>query len=325
MAFYGRRYRRYRRYKRFYRRYGRYGRRSYARRYVNGSSRSSIRLKVPCTGSYTWTQAANTQGTNTTRFSPFVDSSSTISPLNSGLYRAYANLYDEVKCIGMKLKLSVSSAVGGSDIPSLQIYTAFDRRFGIGEAVPTFSQLKEYSTYMVATAVNNSVAKLERSLYASDLLEKAQWHDSSLGLAGGVYSDLAYNAAGDNPNFFAPAAFISMCIPDKTTQTSVTGTVDIMYYFSFRNPKYGGSSVGAKVSVEAVDPIERRGLDDDDGGMDVDDISDVEPADPEHVPTQLDVAPVRAAAAPRRRRHAIPPLQAGPLAADAARRGGKNV
>lgn len=253
MAYYRRRYRRYRP-----RRYVRRWFRRRFRRFVNGSSRSMIRLKVPCTGSFTWTQAADTQGTTVTRFSPFVPSSSVISPLHTGLYRAYCNLYDEVKCIGMKLKLSVSSAVGGSDIPSLQIYTAFDRRFGVGDDVPTFAQLKEYSTYMVATAVNNSVAKLERSCYASDLLEKAQWHDCSLDLSAGTYSDKAYTAAGANPNFFCPAAFIAMAIPDKTNEIAVTGTVDIMYYFAFRNPKYGGTSSNSKFETTVLD---RRSVD----------------------------------------------------------------
>ena len=230
------------RYRRYYRRY----RRRYARKFVNGSSRSTVRLKVPVTTVGSWIQAANSQGTGVSSICPFDPSTSWVSPLTSGLYRTYCSLYDEVKCIGMKVRINISSQVGGSDIPSLQIYTAFDRRHGYQEAAPSFEDLKAFSTSMVATAVNNSVAKIERSIYASDLLENAQWHDCTLTKTGEdpnfVYSDGAYVAAGANPNFFVPSMFACMCVPNKTETVTVNGTVDIMYYFAFRNPKYGASS-----------------------------------------------------------------------------------
>lgn len=245
-----------------------------------------IRLKVPISYTVTWTQAADADGASPHALNAWKASSGSGSALSSPLYRSYANLYDEVKCIGMKVKLSVSSAVGGTDIPSLQIYTAFDRRRGISEAAPSFADMKIYSTYMVATAVNNSVAKLERSIYASDLLEKAQWHDCTLSLSGGTYNDKAYVAAGDNPNFFSPSCFIAMAIPGKTTETTVTGNIDVMYYFAFRNPKYGGSSVNSKFETSVLD---RANLDRGDGDVDDEEMVDAPPpaataaADPEPV------------------------------------------
>ena len=117
---------------------------------MNGSSRSTVRLKVPVTTVGSWIQAANSQGTGVSSICPFDPSTSWVSPLTSGLYRTYCSLYDEVKCIGMKVRINISSQVGGSDIPSLQIYTAFDRRRGFNEANPSFEQLKTYSTSMVS-------------------------------------------------------------------------------------------------------------------------------------------------------------------------------
>lgn len=225
-------------------------------------------MKVPVHFNLTFTQQANTQGTNVASICPLDSSSSVASAFTNGLYRTYCDLYDEVKVIGMKVNVNVSSQVGGSDIPSLQIYTAFDRRHGNGEASPTFASLKTFSTFAVATAVNNSVAKLQRSLYASDLLEKAQWHDSSLSLAGGVYSDDAYVAAGANPNFFIPSMFCSMAIPNVTVQQSVNANFDVTYYFAFRNPKYGASAGNSRLDVENLSyPASRHVPDDDEGDM----------------------------------------------------------
>lgn len=153
----------------------------------------------------------------------------------------------------MRVKFNVISAVGGADIPSLKIYTAFDRRFGNTEPAPSAADMQTYSTYSCAQAVNNSVAKLKRSCYASDLLENAQWHDSDLTEAAGVYTDTAYVAAGRNPNFFTPALFITCQVPTQTQQVTINYTAEITYYFSYRNPKYGGTAGSSKLETETLD------------------------------------------------------------------------
>lgn len=267
-----------RRYPQRYRRYFRkYYRRYRSRRFVNGSSRSSVRLKVPVMATFNLTRAANTHGTSFARFCPFAaygGGYSSQSALGSELYRIYCDLYDEVKCIGMKVKVNVCNQIGGTDIPSLEIYTALDRRYGNGEPNVTFDNVRKFSTFSMATAVNNSVAKIERSCYASDLMEKAQWHDCSLTVtkdAQGVVtaaSDPAYVAAGNNPNFFVPCFFLGFDVPTTTTSTTINFTTEVNYYFSFRNPKFGGSSSSAaKVSVDRLDGPILPSLDDD-GDMD---------------------------------------------------------
>lgn len=277
------------RYRRYYRRY----RRTYARKFVNGSSKSGVRLKVPISCTLSFTQSANTQGSTTSFVTPFFSSTASTSvadtsdavrsAIRSPLYRTYCGLYEEVKCIGMKIRLNVSSQVGGTDIPSLQIVTAFDRRASYPEmaTLPTWAELKNYATYMMSTAVNNSVAKLERSIYASDLMERAQWHDCSLATdTYGAIIDEAYQQAGNNPNFFCPAFFVNMAVPGVTTQKTITTTCDIMYYFAFRNPKYGASAGSAKFTSSSVAPIIEPDIDmvpplpDDD---DVDELMDTQP------------------------------------------------
>ena len=99
MAFYGRRFRRYRRYKRFYRRYGRYGRRSYARRYVNGSSRSSVRIKTSVESNLTMSSGTSAGPGAVKEISPYLNSAADdqtkCSALRSPLYRTYCSLYEE--------------------------------------------------------------------------------------------------------------------------------------------------------------------------------------------------------------------------------------
>lgn len=277
---------------RYYRRYRRYRPRRYVRRwfrrrirrFVNGSTRSTIRVKVPLHFNLGFTQQAASVGTAVARVCPMDNSQSYASVFNSGLYRTYCHLYDEVKIIGMKCNINVSSQVGGNDIPSLQIFTAFDRRYGFGEASPTFANLQTYSTFNVATAVNNSVAKLQRSLYASDLLEKAQWHDCTLAdpnlpvgnpdkSADAFYHDKAWEAAAANPNFFSPALNIAMAVPNVQVQTTVNANLDVTYYFAFRNPKYGAAAgANQRLEVENLDyrapPPAGGGNADDDGDLD---------------------------------------------------------
>lgn len=275
--FSGRRYRRYRRYRRFYRRF----RRGYARRYVNASSRSSVRMKTTIDAQFNCTAGYGASGTGALvdYSSPLAGTGFAMSLANSPLFRTYCNLYEEMKIVGCKINLAIVSAVGGSDIPSLQIYTCWDRKFGQGEAAPNINDIKNSATYNVATALNNNVAKLSRSIYASDLMEKATWFDSTLDTAANGYQTLAWVAAGLNPNMFHPSFAFAFVCPSKGATTAVSVSVSVTYYCAFRNPRYGGSGGSAKLID--LGGVVRASPDDDDGDMDADDAAAVLPLDDE--------------------------------------------
>ena len=211
------------------------------RRFVNGSSKSTIRVKIPITATFTLS-TSSAGAVKAIPISPFISSGNIASALGSPLYRLYTQLYDEVKCIGGRIVIAIGTPVGTVTVPSLTIITAWDRRFCTnvnGVTPPSFAELENYSSQRKAVAVNNSIAKLVRSCYASDLMEKAQWHDATLaqGTSPGIYQDAAYIAAGNNPNFFAPAMWLGASISNDTAQ-SITFQCDITWYFAFRNPKY---------------------------------------------------------------------------------------
>lgn len=245
----------YRRYRRRFSRRRRYGRRrfrrSYARRYVNASSRSSIRMKCVVTGSGNLKSGyGDTLSTTPFRIVPLAASAATnpVPLVASPLFAAYQNLYEEMKLIGMKIQVSVTDQIGGSTLPSLQIYTAWDRRRGSTEADFTPTEIKNAATSNVATALNNNVAKLSRSVYASDLIEKAQWFDSSR-VSAGDSTIAAWNIAGANPNMFAPAFYMVFGSPSLSQQSEVASvkfSVSVTYYVAFRNPRYGGSGGSSK-------------------------------------------------------------------------------
>lgn len=245
-SYYRRRYRS--SYRRRPRRYVRRWFKRRMRRFVNGSSKSTVRVKVPVSKSFTAQGVSSNGNVWPGRFHPYVQNTSTnLSALDSPLYRQYCALYDEVKCIGAKFVISIGTPIGTSTVPSLQVVTAWDRRSGRNEAAPSFANLLNYGTVRSATAVNNSIAKLVRSCYSSDLLERAQWKDSDLVVgADQLYTDAAWNAAGDNPNFFCPQMIIGFLQGNSTAAQTISFSIDAKFYFAFRNPKYGGSDSAAK-------------------------------------------------------------------------------
>lgn len=253
MAYYRRR--RFLRRRRYGRRYRRY-RRSYARRYVNGSSRSSIRCKCVVTGQSTLHSGhGDTLGADVFRIIPLSlkQATNAVPLVSSPLFQAYQALYEEMKIIGMKVQVSVTDQVGGSTLPSLQIYTSWDRRVGYGEPDQTPAMVKNASSNNVATALNNNVAKLSRSIYASDLIEKAQWIDSSSAAAGG--DNQAWVAAALNPNFFHPAFYMCFGSPSLNAGSEVAAvhfSVSVTYYVAFRNPRYGGASSSKELPVKGA-------------------------------------------------------------------------
>lgn len=248
MAYYRRR--------RYFRRRRRYGRRrfrrSYARRYVNASSRSSIRMKCVVTGSGTLKSGyGETLSDSAFRIIPLAAAISATNPVPvtaSPLFSAYRNLYEEMKLIGMKVAISVTDQIGGSTLPSLQIYTAWDRRHGSTEADFTPAEIKDSASSNVATALNNNVAKLSRSIYASDLIEKAQWFDSSP-VGASDASVASWVSATANPNMFSPAFYMVFGSPSLNAGSEVASvhfSISVTYYVAFRNPRYGGSGGSTK-------------------------------------------------------------------------------
>lgn len=226
-----------------------------------------MKTAVSSTFNATAGYGSDNQGAVVVYFQPLNGSTDALSAANSPLYRTYCSLYEECKVIGCKVDLAIVSAVGGADIPSLQIYTAWDRKHGYGEAALTADQIKNASTYNVATALNNNVAKLTRSIYASDLIEKATWFDATLD-SGNNNRSKAWTAAAENPNMFCPSFFTFLNCPSLGATKTVSVSMSVTYYFSFRNPRFGG---GANAKLTDLGERVMSSGDGGDGDGDMDD------------------------------------------------------
>ena len=294
MPVYSYRYRR--RYGRRYSRYRRYGAYSRYRRRRSGtsstaSSRSRIRVRVPVQQIVSMTIPANSTDSNVLTSTPYYHAPS-VAPLcvcgatASPLYRAYTSLYDQVKCDGVVTAVSVVSPIGastGAAAQALQVVLAYDRAGTYYEASNAGQQLTvgslfNFSSSVSRSAINNSVAKMARSCWASDIQERTQFHDCTVGVAGNVYYDRDYNNAEQKVGYFSPLTLVGLRVPTvaPTTGVSVTVLLEQTYYFTFRNPKFGGDPAAtASLSTKTIDaPVAVQAAAaamDDDGGLDDED------------------------------------------------------
>ena len=300
-----------RRYGRRYSRYRRYGAYSRYRRRRSGtsstaSSRGRIRVRVPVQQVVTLTVPVNSIDSNVLTSSPFYRNSTT-SPLavaaavNMPLYAAYGNLYDQVKCDGVVTTLSVVSPIGAAAGPlsALQVIVAYDRQGTKNEVTNaqdlpsaiTVGQLFSYSSAVAKSAINNSVAKMTRSCWASDLQERTMFHDCSIFARSSgteVYDHDFYSNAA-KVGYFAPLTMIGVRLPAApTTAVTVQLLLEQTYYFTFRNPKFGGDpSATANTRMSSIPVMSQRSdtrrLDtegdmDDAGGLDDEDAAAAVPA-----------------------------------------------
>lgn len=98
-----------------------------------------------------------------------------------------------------------------------------------------------------STAINNSVAKVFRYVKASDILERSTFHDSTIRIFnnGTGYYDNAYgyNSHTDVKGFgFCPTFYFAVKLmgANAADGAAVNIQAEVNYYFTFRNPKFGG-------------------------------------------------------------------------------------
>nr|WCR62270.1 MAG: replication associated protein [ssDNA virus sp.] len=272
----------YRRRGRFYRIGRRWRRRYYRRRgksapkYVNGGTRSAIRMKTSLNTTYAVNlTAADPVSVPIKYVALTTGAAGGVALVSSPLFRQYANLYDEMKVIGMKVDIAVTTPVGTAGLPSVELHTAWDRKSYYGEPNPTAADLQAASTHSVATALNNNVAKISRSLFASDLIEKALMFQSPKPTGAGPWNISAWGNAQANFMAFSPGFIWYVSVPNLGADVTINFTVNVTYWVGFRSPRYGGGA--NRALVEDLGPV-RRGHDDgdvDDGGdMDQGDVFD---------------------------------------------------
>ena len=251
-----------RRYGRRYSRYRRYGAYSRYRRRRSGtssaaSSRSRIRVRVPVQKVISCPVAKGHYDSSIITCSPWLQSddatlsakpAGVCSAVSSGLYRAYVGLYDQVKCDGVVSRISMVTAIGAGGLPAVQVVSAYDRMGNknevLNDADIPLASLLNYSSASIVSAINNSVAKTSRSCWASDIQERTIFHDCTLGDSDeGADVDVDFNSNASKVGYFSPLLLLGLRLAAApSSDIAVQVLIEQTYYFTFRNPKYGGSS-----------------------------------------------------------------------------------
>jgi len=299
MPGYSYRYRR--RYGRRYSRYRRYGAYSRYRRRRSGtsstaSSRGRIRVRVPVQQLVTLTVPAQSTDSNVCLSSPYYQAIGSALPrgvagaVAQRLYTAYVNLYDQVKCDGVVSNLSVVTPIGGSGgLNAIQVILAYDRFGNQNELINddiTTAQLFNFSSSVSRSAITNSVAKMSRSCWASDIQERTVFHDSTLTGTNVALWDRDFSSNVAKVGYFAPLTMfgvrLAAAAPEATTTVQVL--LEQVYYFTFRQPKYGGdpsataSTRMATIPITMDTPAAAAAVTmDDDGGLDDEDAAAAAP------------------------------------------------
>ena len=262
-----------RRYGRRYSRYRRYGAYSRYRRRRSGtsstaSSRGRIRVRVPVQQLVTLTIPAQSTDSNVLTASPFYHGTDRLprgvcGAVAQPLYAAYVGLYDQVKCDGVVSNLSVVTPIGGTGgLNALQVIMAYDR-FGCQNEVITdpitTASLFNFSSSVARSAINNSVAKMSRSCWASDIQERTSFHDSTIYSSAVARWDRDFSSNAVKVGYFAPLTLIGVRLAASAPEADQTVQVllEQVYYFTFRQPKYGGDP-SATASVKAVPAMNLR-------------------------------------------------------------------
>lgn len=286
MPYYSR-YRRRTGFARYRRRYSGYRRRYYRRRSSAGgslSSRSRLRIRVPAQRVVTLTIPSESTDSDVATANPFFEQLNdrpqcVCSAVGMPLYQAYTGLFDQVKCDGVVTKVAVVSPIGsGATLQALQLLIAYDRQGTINETINspasvTVSSLYNMSSVQIRSAINNSVAKTARSCWASDIQERTLFHDCTIAVTSDkkVIYDQDYNSDRQVAAYFVPLTYIGIrnAAAAATSSTSVQILIEQVYYFTFRNPKFGAaptSGGGTRAAATAVavaedDPLAVQSLD----------------------------------------------------------------
>ena len=281
-----------RRYGRRYSRYRRYGAYSRYRRRRSGtssaaSSRGRIRVRVPVQQLVTLTVPAQSVDSDVLTSSPYIHGGTApprgvAGAVAQRLYTAYVGLYDQVKCDGVVSNLSVVTPIGGAGgLNAIQVVMAYDRcgtQNEVNNEGITTSQLFNYSSSVARSAINNSVAKMSRSCWASDIQERTVFHDSTVAASNTAVWDRDFSSNATKVGYFAPLLMLGVRLAAAAPESATTVQVllEQVYYFTFRQPKYGGdpSATANLRSVPALNlrrdarSLDREANMDDAGGLD---------------------------------------------------------
>lgn len=275
--------------RRFYRR-RRYGRKQ---RVINASSRSRCRVKVRAERFLEFQVVSGDFNGGVLCINPLIEQNQNsavvgaipapqfTSLINTRIFQYYKLLYEEFKLDYMKVNIMGITPVGATaQLEGITFTTCWDRRMIPMEFndtnFPNPQYIVDSPSSQQITCINNSVIKFKRMIRPSDLLEKLAWYPvdtkrGTLPMKGPMNVsctalDFYVDGGLNNPIAFCPAFFMVMntpTTPGQGTTYQYKFRVEVTYYVTFRNPRFGQASTTTRGLPPAPDAPS-----DDDGGMD---------------------------------------------------------
>ena len=311
------RYRRYRRYRRYPRRLRRRGyRRS---RVINRTSRSRVKLNFTAEQYLNLTWKANDSLSPQIYLSPFYQNIAPNPAPNFAInffpcsivghhpYRTFARCYEQVRCCSFKAFLTVTTPVGASQsFNDVTMYSMIERQFSLYDMEHNlfdWNSIGWSSSAKRVTFLNNTINKVGRACYASDLQERTDFVDATP-MDRSTEITPGYPDGTQQPNQFINSLQCqcdeqsNVCYPKFCPIICFQGNtadvrnqdrpfkvmVRIACCFEFRGPRFGNSTnatIGAKVadpvvpSVDGEPSSKRSKLDSEVTKLDEDDDMDI--------------------------------------------------
>jgi len=199
------------------------------------SGTSRVTVSIPVTADYQLAFAANSKLSAVIPHVPTRDLNDSSMMSLTQTYKAYANLYDQARIVGVKLKWNFGGGFTSST-GFFTFFTAIDRCFmstDLSRPMSADEVIGSASVNRTTFTVQQRLGAM-RSYYASTLLEKTTWWDTTLDDTNSRYIP----ALLDSTTAFKPCIYFCAEAPSSSTSTqSLPYRLQTEWILEFRNPK----------------------------------------------------------------------------------------
>lgn len=259
-----------------------WGYRYWGRRYgvqraqQQGTRRFSV--SIPIEGAASIGVAANSVNSSSCGFQPFFNTNRAGGTatrdhcvgtlVGNNLFATYCNLYDEVKLNSFYVEIAVTGLPESKQ--AVKVVTCIDRHATIDDIDSSYTVTNMMGSAECDSKMFTSLnySKVSRYFRARDKQERDIFVDSSLGTRVVTLEDTStYQIAGikeflDNGNLygaFNPLMSLGFVLGSSpAASATVSFQYRVVWNLTFRNPKYGSSSVSRGVGMLMSDGVDRE-------------------------------------------------------------------
>lgn len=270
--------------KKSYKKYGKYWKKGYKKSVYKTSKAGTKRVTIviPVTSDYQLTFPANSKEAGPVSLAPARNNNDSSTMAVSPMYSAYANLYDEARIVGVRHKWYFGGGFTSSATGYFTFMTSVDRCVMPEDLSTgmTVAEIEGSSSVQRTTFTVQQRLGAYRSYWASNLLEKNTWWDTTMGGSSG--RDIP--ALSESTTAFKPCCFFAAIASQaSSSQQSLPYRIESEWIVQFRNPKLNipnqnGRSTFADMASEKIEEVKEIDEEVKSGAKKFDELSDAEKA-----------------------------------------------